>query len=43
MSSTTIENITNEKYISEEVSRVGEIRNGRYLYFGNRNINKDIV
>jgi hypothetical protein len=41
--STTIENIAKKKYLSEEVSRVGEIRNGRHLLFGNRIINEDIV
>ena len=34
--STTIESITEKKYLSEEVSRVGEIRNGEHLIFGNR-------
>ena len=41
--STTIESIAIEKYYSEEVSRVGEIRNGEHPIFGNRIWGEDIV
>ena len=41
--STTIESITIEKYYSEEVSRVGEIRSGSLYNYGNSNYIEDIV
>ena len=44
-SSSTIESITNEKYISKEVSRVHLVisGNGRQYIFGNRIYIEDIV
>ena len=43
MCSTTIESIIYEKYINEEASRVGEIRNEKHYIFGNRIYNEYIV
>ena len=42
-SSSTIENIAIEKYYSEEVSRVGEIRSAKHCLYGNSIYSEDIV